>query len=109
MTRQQGSASIFLVQARQTTYLPSQFERNGLQIALRSTTSDVSSHRGRPGESDLVNIHMIRQGLSGDRSKTSNDVPGTCWPAYLFHELSQEEDMQRGVLCALEDNRASSW
>ena len=84
--------------------LASELEGNLLQVGAGCGLHDLTANNGRPGKCDLVNIHVGRDGGTGDLSKTGDDVDDSWWETGLLDEVGSNESGERGLLGSLENN-----
>lgn len=64
----------------------------------------MTTDNGGSGESDLVNVHVGRDGSSGNLSETRDDVDDSWWETGLLDETGGEKTGKWGLLGSLEDD-----
>lgn len=84
--------------------LATQLQSDLLQVALGSGLQDRTANKGRTSEGHLVNIHVVRDGVTGDTSETRDDVDNTGGEASLLDELAHVQTRERGLFSSLQDN-----
>ena len=67
----------------------------------------TSSHLGRPGEGDLVDVHVLRQRSARGRPEPWQDVDDARRDASLLDQLREVEGGERRLLGRFHDHRAA--
>lgn len=84
--------------------LATKLQSDLFQIRASSRFHNLSANNGRPGESDLVNVHVGGEGSTSDLSEAGEDVDNTRWKTSFFDELSGVESTERSLFGGFENN-----
>ena len=84
--------------------LATKLQGNLFQIRASGRFHDLPANNGRSGESDLVNVHVGREGSTGNLAEAGDDVDDTRWEASFFDELGGVEGAERGLFGGLEND-----
>lgn len=82
--------------------LATQLQGNLLQVALGRGLQDAPANQGRAGEGDLIDVHVVRDGSTGDLAETREDVDHTRREAGLLDQLGGIQTRQRRLLGRLQ-------
>jgi hypothetical protein len=74
--------------------LTAKLQRHVLQVALRGALHDLAADEGAPGERDLVDLHVLADGLSDDVAVACEDVDDTRGKAGFLNECSHSDGAQ---------------
>ena len=74
------------------------------QIRASGRFHDLPANNGRSGESDLVNVHVGREGSTGNLAEAGDDVDDTRWETGFFDELGGVEGAERSLFGGLEND-----
>lgn len=92
--------------------LATELEGDLLQVGAGSGLHDLATNNGGASEGNLVDVHVCRDGGTGDLTESREDVDDTCWETGLLDEVCGVESGKRGLLGGLEDNNVTgceSW
>lgn len=88
--------------------LATKLEGDLLQVGGGSSLHDLATNESRAGESDLVNVHVGRDGSTSNLAETVQQVENTGREASLLDELGEDESRERGLLSSLQDDGVTS-
>ena len=74
------------------------------QIRASSRFHDLPANNGRSRESDLVNVHVGREGSAGNLAEAGDDVDDARWESGFFDELGGVEGAERSLFGGLEND-----
>ena len=84
--------------------LATKLQGNLFQIRASGRFHDLPADNGRSGESDLVNVHVGREGSTSNLAEARDDVDDTGWETGFFDELGGVEGTERGLFGGLEND-----
>lgn len=84
--------------------LATQLEGDLLQVGGGGGLHDGAANDGGAGEGDLVDVHVGRDGSTGDLAEAGDEVEDTGGEAGLLDEVGEDETRQGRLLGRLHDN-----
>ena len=84
--------------------LATEFQGDLLQIRARSRFHNLSANNSRSSESDLVNVHVGRNGSTCYLAETGKDVDDTGWETGFFNELGGVESAEGSLFGGFEND-----
>lgn len=84
--------------------LATQLESDLLQVTLGSGLQDHTANDGRTSEGNLVDVHVVGDGVTGHTTETRDDVDNTGGEASLLNEFTHVQTRERGLLSSFQDN-----
>ena len=88
--------------------LATQFEGDRLEVGSGSSLHDGAANESRSGESNLVNVHVGRDGSTGNLAETGEKVEDTRRETGLLDQVGENKSRERGLLSSLHDNGVAS-
>ena len=88
--------------------LATKLKRDFLQVGASSGLHDLTADNSGSGESNLVNVHVGRDGGTSDLTETREDVDDAWWETSLLDELGCDEGRERGLFSGLKNDDIAS-
>ena len=84
--------------------LAAELEGDLLQVGVCSGLHDLAADKSGASEGDLVDVHVRRDGGTGDPAEAGDDVDDTRGETSLLDEVGEHQSGQRGLLSRLQDD-----
>lgn len=88
--------------------LATQLKGDLLEVALGRSLKDQTANLGRTSEGNLVDVHVVRDGVTSNTTQARDDVDNTLGEASFLDQLTHVQTRERGLLSGLDDNGVTS-
>lgn len=88
--------------------LATQLKGDLLEVALGRSLEDQTANLGRTSEGNLVDVHVVRDGVTSNTTQARDDVDNTLGEASFLDQLTHVQTRERGLLSGLDDNGVTS-